>query len=283
MGRLKEILQREQFQGAADPVKLVTEDRRSLELRWKRERREKAQEKAAARKAVIDQETALNLRLRGLLKAVSAQEALKDMKSLWGGKVDRVPYKIKNAAEMLVPYDQSPVLGLPPQPALGIALRHRFQDVADASVICSYWTGDYAYDGLAWFNREMFVATIVGFDEGDVPYVASFYGSRISDTEYYLYENRKKEGKIKGHPDYCLGWAGRDKILPGDQDVSKILVSQLARINEQAISFKVEEAQAIERIHDSDGLPRRLQDRYSPFFQRRLAANIPVVNRFLSY
>lgn len=278
MSRLTELLRREKLDGAADPVRLVMEDRKQLELEWKREDKEKSRIEAQARKAAAGQEAALDERFEGLLRVCGAREALQEMRKVWGGRVDRAPYRIKNVAEMLDVFKGAPTSSSPRLPALGLALRQRFQDVAKADVMAY---GEKGYKGSSFFSREMILTAIVGFDKGEVPYVATFYGSRAANVEYYLSGDKKYYGEITGSPNYCLSWGGKGKILQGAPDAPQILESQLLRIHEQAPSFRTEEARAIERIQNEYDLPGRLRNHYSPFLQNRVASRMPVVNLFL--
>ncbi len=281
---LQEKIKEKQFKEAVDPVRLVQEDRRRLERSWEKANKENSKLAEIAKREQVEAEAAFQRSLNDLLNVVGARELLKELKNVWGGRVDRTPYKIADAAAMIAEFDPLQISPLPATPALELGLRYRFRDAEEARVKGKYESNSEYTDGSCWSRRELFVSTIVGFTQDDLPYVASFYGSRIyREGRYYNdWHHKKEEGKLKGNSNIYINFSGQNVIVPDDSTESGlILEEQLADIAEEAPSFRVLEAEAVERVMNDYNLPRRVRYQISPFRHRRIAARIPVVNLFL--
>lgn len=282
MGRLKELIEKAQFKDAADPVELWRGEQGRRERNWSRKHEEQLKVEAWAKKEEAAKKAALKKSLEGLLILVGARQQLEDMRRIWRGKIDRRPVEIPDANTQVVQFDQDTISGLPPLPAMGLALRYRFRDAEEADV--EFYGAKR--DGSYWSRRELFLLALVGFREKGIPYVASLYGSRISlnspSDAYYISRNKADEGYLKWDPNDCLGYQGSEEIFPDDPDKSEqVLVGQFLKISEQAPSFRILEAEACERITADRHLPHKAWCEISPFWQQRLAGRIPVVNWFL--
>lgn len=210
-----------------------------------------------------------NEELKNLLNVVGAREGLAEVRKSWnGGKIDRKPEYISNLTVLsLFPPSEFKL------PGMGLALRLRFRDVEEA--IVDRYDGSKA-EGSYLLEHELLLLAAVGFNRGDLPFIATLAGLQRSENQLgkrYSSGHRGPYADLKRDYHFCLSQGQPERIFPDDSDRSKnILGTQL--LARCAIVGDPSElvSQAKQRIITDRHLPWLVRATVSPDWHQRLLA-----------
>lgn len=232
------------------------------------------------------------LKLSNLLKLVGAREQLAKVRKDWrSGRVDRKLEDVYNIAFVLSRYsfpgpDDNLLSSLPSveskTPGLGLTLRYRFRDVEEALVD--------RYDGPkekgSYLNEhELFLLTVVGFNETNSPFVVSLAGLRRSESwlrRAYSSGHRRPYADLKEDNGLCISHSQAEMIFPDKPAESRrVLEGQLSKIcKELKNPRRFEEAARYRILHDGN-LPFYIRNTVSPVWYQRVPSRI--VDRVMEY